>query len=254
MHKKENILFFVLGAFFVVNALIAELIGCKLFSVERTFGFEPLSLSVFGQQNLALTMSAGSITWPLVFIFTDIINEYFGKKGVRFLSVLTAVLILYAFLVLYIAIKVPAADAWFSFNPDIKPDINTAFAKILGQGQNIIIGSVTAFLVSQWLDVLIFQRLRKMTGSKYIGIRAVVSTLFSQLIDTFLVSFVAFYLFGNWSMTFLFALLIVNYPYKFIVAVLMTPLLYVVHFLVEQYLGEDLANKLKNNASNGILE
>lgn len=254
MYKKENILFFVLGAFFVTNTLIAEIIGCKLFSVEKTFGFEPLDVSLLGQPHLALTMSAGSITWPLVFIFTDITNEYFGKKGVRFLSVLTAGLILYAFLILYFAIKIPPADAWFSFNPDIKPDINVAFGKIFGQGQNIIIGSVTAFLVSQWLDVLIFQRLRNLTGGKYIGIRAVVSTLFSQLIDSFLVSFIAFYLFGNWSMTFLIALLMVSYPYKFIVAILATPLLYGVHFIVEKYLGVALATKLKNNAHNGILE
>lgn len=254
MNKKENILFLVLGAFFVANALIAELIGCKLFSVEKTFGFQPLDLSVLGQEHIALTMSAGSISWPLVFILTDIINEYFGRKGVKLLSLLTAALILYAFLMLYIAIKIPPADAWFTYNPDIKPDINTAFAKILGQGQNIIIGSITAFLISQWFDVLIFQRLRKITGDKYIGIRAVVSTLFSQLIDSFVVSFVAFYLFGNWSMTFLIALLLVSYPYKFIVAVLMTPFLYAVHFVVKKYLGVALATKLKNNASQGILE
>jgi len=254
MNKKENILFLVLGAFFVTNALVAELIGCKLFSVEKTFGFAPLDLSVLGQQHLALTMSAGSITWPLVFIFTDIINEYFGKKGVQFLSFLTAGLILYAFLMLYFAIKVPPADAWFGLNPEIKPDINVAFAKIFGQGQNIIIGSITAFLVSQWLDVLIFQRLRRMTGDKYIGIRAVVSTLFSQLIDSFLVGFVAFYLFGNWSIPLLIALLLVSYPYKFIVAILMTPLLYAVHFGVEKYLGTELANKLKHNSSKGIWE
>ena len=254
MNKKENILFLVLGAFFVTNALVAELIGCKLFSVEKIVGFAPLDLSILGQQHLSLTMSAGSITWPLVFIFTDIINEYFGKKGVQFLSFLTAGLILYAFIMLYFAIKLPPSDAWFGFNPEIKPDINFAFAKIFGQGQNIIIGSITAFLVSQWLDVLIFQRLRKITGDKYMGIRAVVSTLFSQLIDSFLVSFVAFYLFGNWSMTFVIALLIVSYPYKFIVAIIMTPLLYAVHFVVEKYLGIELATKLKHNASKGVWE
>lgn len=254
MNKKENILFFVLGAFFVTNALVAELIGCKLFSVEKTFGFVPLDVSLLGQEHLALTMSAGSITWPLVFIFTDVINEYFGKKGVQFLSFLTAGLILYAFLMLYFAIKVPPADTWFSLNPEIKPDINVAFAKIFGQGQNIILGSLTAFLVSQWLDVLIFQRLRNITGDKYMGLRAVVSTIFSQLIDSFLVGFVAFYLFGNWSISLLIALLLVSYPYKFIVAVLMTPILYLVHFVVEKYLGEELAAKCKHHASKGIWE
>lgn len=254
MNKKENLLFLVLGAFFVTNALVAELIGSKLFSIEKTFGFAPLDLSLLGQQHLALTMSAGSIAWPLVFIFTDIINEYYGKKGVQLLSFLTAGLILYAFLVLHFAIKAPPADVWFSLNPDIKPDINVAFAKLFGQGQNMIIGSLTAFLVSQWLDVLIFQRLRRVTGDKYIGVRAVVSTLFSQLIDSFLVGFVAFYLFGNWSMALLLALLMVSYPYKFIVAVLTTPILYVVHYAVQKYLGTTLAETLKHNASRGVWE
>lgn len=251
MHKadKSQTLFFVLGGFFIANALIAELIGGKLFSVEETLGFEPLDLQVLGQEHLSLTMSAGSILWPFVFVFTDVINEYFGQRGVRFLSFLTAGLIGYAFVMIYGAMRLHPSAVWFSLNPDIQPDINYAFQKVFGQGLSIIIGSITAFLVSQLLDVWIFRRLRALTGAKYIGLRALGSTVVSQLIDSFLVSFIAFYLLGNWTMELIFALLIVSYPYKFVVAVLMTPLLYLIHGLIERYLGADLAEEMKRQAA-----
>ncbi|MEL6133183.1 MAG: VUT family protein, partial [Bacteroidota bacterium] len=93
MFKKENILFIILGGFFVTNALIAEIIGTKLFSVEKIFGLEPANLTLFGQEGNSFNMTAGVLLWPVVFVMTDIINEYYGKKGVQILSYLTAALI-----------------------------------------------------------------------------------------------------------------------------------------------------------------
>ena len=87
---KESRLLLILCSFFIVNALLSEFIGVKIFSVEQSLGFKKFDLNLLGVQNLSFNMSAGVLTWPLVFIFTDIINEYFGLKQVRFLSILTA--------------------------------------------------------------------------------------------------------------------------------------------------------------------
>lgn len=251
MSKKENVLFFVLGGFFITNALVAELIGSKLFSLERVFGFEPLNLTVFGEKGLSLTMSAGSILWPFVFVFTDIINEYYGRKGVRLLSLITAGLILYAFLMIYMALGAPGADVWFILNPEILPNIDVAYTKVMGMGMNMIVASVTAFLIGQLLDVWIFQKIRDYTGEKQLWLRALASTAVSQLIDSFVVVFIAFYLFGNMSLVQVFALIVVSYPFKFVIATLMTPILYLVHYAVDSYLGKERSHALTQHASHG---
>ncbi|MEO0898000.1 MAG: queuosine precursor transporter [Bacteroidota bacterium] len=252
---KAQRLFIVLGGFFVTNALIAEFIGVKLFSLEKTLGFDPVNWTVFGVPGRSFTMTAGVLLWPVVFIMTDIINEYYGKRGVRFLSYLTAGLISYAYFMVFLAIKVVPADFWLDINADITPDINTAFERVFGQGLWIIIGSLVAFLIGQIVDVVVFQRLRKVTGERMIWLRATGSTMVSQLIDSFVVLFIAFYIgpmmsdAPPWGMDMVFSTGSVNYIYKVFMAILLTPLLYVVHFAIDSYLGKELAEKMMKEAA-----
>ena len=96
---------------------------------------------------------------------------------------------------------------------------------------------MVAFLIAQLLDASVFHWLRKLTGNKKIWLRATGSTLVSQLIDSFVVLFIAFFLFGNWSFNQVLSVAIINYIYKFTVAVVLTPLLYVAHYFIDNYLG-----------------
>ena len=130
---KESRLLLVLGAFFVANAILSEFIGVKIFSVEETLGFKKFDINLFGVPNLSFNMSAGVLTWPIIFIMTDIINEYFGVKQVRFLSILTSVLIGFAFLVVWLAMKLQPADFWVMQKMNGK-DVNmiSAFDAIFG--------------------------------------------------------------------------------------------------------------------------
>ena len=251
---KESRLLLILGAFFVANAILSEFIGVKIFSVEETLGFKKFDINLFGVPDLSFNMSAGVLTWPIIFIMTDIINEYFGVKQVRFLSILTSVLIGFAFLVVWLAIKLHPADFWIINKVDGK-DVNmiSAFDAIFGQGMWIIVGSITAFLIGQMVDVLIFHRIKKFTGEKALWLRATGSTLFSQLIDSFVVIFIAFYLNPayHWSWQMVAAIGLVGYTYKFIVALAMTPILYVVHGIIDRYLGKDLAHRMIKMAGRG---
>lgn len=251
--SKRTRLFVVLSGIFLTNALLAEMIGVKIFSAEATVGLPPAQIPLIGDFVLDFNLTAGVVIWPVVFITTDIINEYFGKKGVRQISFLTAGLIAYAFLAIYLVTKLPPAQFWLDVNAqDIAGNsfnINYAFQTIFRQGLGIIIGSLTAFLVGQLLDVFVFQKLRKITGNNHIWLRATGSTLVSQLIDSFLVLFIAFYVFGNWPMAQIFSVGIVNYIYKFAIAILITPLLYLAHYLIDNYLGEKLAHQMTQEAS-----
>lgn len=250
-YRKTN-LFIILSGIFLTNAILAEIIGVKIFSAERTFGFEPVNWSFFGTYVLDFNLTAGAVIWPVVFISTDIINEYFGKKGVKKISFITAGLIAYSFLVISLVTILTPADFWLDVNSSTPLggdfDINYAFNTIFRQGLGIILGSLTAFLLGQLIDVYVFQQLRSITGPDMIWLRATGSTLVSQFIDSFVVLGIAFYIFGNWSISQIIAVGLINYIYKFSIAILLTPVLYLAHAAIDRYLGKELAAKMSQEA------
>lgn len=255
-HKPTR-LYIILGGFFIANALIAEIIGVKIFSLEKTFGQTPLELNVLSNV-LSLNLTAGVLLWPVIFVMTDILNEYYGKRGVRFLSFLTVGLIIFAFLIFYGAMRLVPADFFVTSKQGSGvPNMEIAYESILGQGSNIILGSLVAFIVSQLIDVFIFHKIKKNTGEKRIWLRATGSTLVSQFIDSFVVLFIAFYIGSRinssegdfvWPFSLFIAVGLVNYIYKFCVAIILTPVIYLVHNRIEKYLGQELANEMKASA------
>lgn len=238
--KRAN-LYLILCGIFLANAILAELIGVKIFSVEASLGIPSARIPLFGEHILDFNLTAGAVIWPVVFITTDIINEYFGMKGVRKISFLTAGLILYLFGVILVVTELKPAAFWLDVNEVDAAgnpfNINLAFTTIFRQGMGIIVGSLTAFLIGQLLDAWVFQKLRRITGSRKIWLRATGSTLVSQLVDSFVVLIIAFKVFGNWSWPQVISVAIINYVYKFGAAVLLTPLLYVAHYVIDRYLG-----------------
>ncbi|MDX1407548.1 MAG: queuosine precursor transporter [Saprospiraceae bacterium] len=263
IHHKSTRLFIVLGGFFVANALIAEFIGVKIFSLEQTLGLQTASINLFGQTGLGFNLTAGVLLWPVVFVMTDVINEYFGKRGVRLLSFLAVGLICYAFIMFYFGIRLAPADFWPTshLRPSLSPEetealrmevgnYNTAFRLVFGQGLWIILGSLVAFLIGQFVDVFVFHRIKRVTGERKIWLRATGSTLVSQFIDSYVVLLVAFYISpAKWALGLVLAIGTVNYIYKFVMAIVLTPVIYAAHFVIDRYLGEELAHKLKARAA-----
>ena len=249
--KKTN-LFIILSGIFLTNAILAEMIGVKIFSLESTIGLEPVQINILLETPLSFNLSAGVIIWPVVFLTTDIINEYFGKKGVKRISFLTAGFIAYMFIIIYLVTKLAPAAFWLDLNNVDEAgnafNIDFAFHKIFRQGLGIIFGSLVAFLIAQLLDVFIFQRLKGWTGRKMIWLRATGSTLVSQFIDSFVVLWIAFFIFGNWNMEQIISVGIINYLYKFVVAIVLTPLIYLGRYLIDNYLGRELAEQMAENA------
>lgn len=211
-------MFTVLAGIFITNAVAGEMIGGKL-----------IQLGPF-------TMSIGIIPWPVVFLTTDIINEYYGRQGVRRLTILTSVLIAYAFLLLFAAMAVPASG--------ISPVTDEYFHGVFGQSMWIIVGSITAFLASQLLDVVVFWLIRKRTGHKMIWLRATGSTIVSQLIDSFIVTGIAFWLPGKLSFDDFINTAGTGYSAKLIIAILITPLIYLGHAIIHRYLGEQQSEQM----------
>jgi uncharacterized integral membrane protein (TIGR00697 family) len=248
--SRPTRLFIVLAAFFVANAIIAEFVGVKIFALEPTLGLPAFGWNLFGQSG-SLSFTAGVLLWPIVFVMTDVVNEYFGRRGVRFISFLAAGLICYAFLFAYLAIGLAPAGWWVTVNAERGvPDMQAAYANVFGQGLWTIGGSLVAFLVGQLIDVGIFHRIRAATGERWIWLRATGSTAVSQLVDSFVVLYIAFVLGPQqWPAPLFLAVGTVNYAYKLSAAIALIPLIYLMRRGIERYLGEADARRLKAEAS-----
>lgn len=209
--SKKDTVYVILAGIFVTNAVVAELIGGKLIYVGPYL------------------MSIGILPWPIVFVTTDLINEYFGEKGVKKLSFITASLIAYCFILLFFALKIPAVKG-----ENLVTDAQ--FNGVFGQSMWIIVGSITAFLVSQLIDVTVFHFFKTKTGNKMIWLRSTGSTVISQLFDSFIVLGIAFWMTGKMTTEIYIASAFTGYFVKLIIAVLLTPLIYLGHSMIEKYI------------------
>mgnify|MGYP003586718356 FL=1 len=252
LDDRATRLFVALAAFFCANAVLAEFIGVKIFALEDSLGIAPLEWNLFGQSG-SLNFTAGTLLWPIVFIMTDTVNEYFGKRGVRMISWLAAGLIVYSFVFAYLAIHLAPASWWVGAAKDQGvPDYQAAYAAIFGQGMWIIVGSLIAFLVGQLIDVQVFHRIRSRTGERHAWLRATGSTAVSQLVDSFVVLYIAFVIGPQqWPTSLFLAVGTLNYIYKMLAAIALLPLLYLLRAGIHRYLGHHRAAELRQHAAEG---
>jgi uncharacterized integral membrane protein (TIGR00697 family) len=232
LQSKKSRLLLILSAIFITSAITAELISSKLFQVHLKLG----SLD-FG----TYVSIVGILPWPIVFLTTDIVNEFFGKKVVRFISILTAVMIGYCFFIVSASMQ-PHAFTGIPEGTIHGVANDTQFNAVFGQSKWIIVGSISAFIISQLVDNWVFWFFKKRTGAKFIWLRSTGSTVISQLIDSFVVLFIAFVIPGIFTMEQFWITAITNYVLKLLIAVGLTPFIYLFHWIVEKYLGEEAAH------------
>src|SRR5262245_19795983 len=211
---REQVLAYVLCALFVGFFVAAEVLGGKLFRFTL-FGVGPDDIGLGDGTEFVAT--AGILAFPLTFVMTDIVNEYFGRPIVRLFTWIAIAVNLLLQPVIRAAIAVPA----ISYTPGVSDaDMQRGFQVALGQTSSIVVVSLCAFALAQWLDVWIFTWLRRSTGGKWLWLRAQGSTIVSQLIDTVAVIYLAFVVIplvtGNepWTLANAFSVSITNYVYK----------------------------------------
>ena len=202
---------------------VFELISNKLIEI-------PISFDFFGGKVGPFVTIVGILPWPIVFLLTDLLNEFYGYKVVRRLSWITAILIAYCFIIVGIAMEIPAVNIEGSNLSD-----DAAFNKVFGQAQMVIVGSICAFLVSQLLDAYIFTWIKSKTGEKFIWLRSTGSTLVSQFIDSYIVLYIGFVLPGSLSFADFMTIAPTNYFLKIIIAILLTPFIYLGHYVIRKH-------------------
>lgn len=222
--NRSQWLFVFLAGLFVTNAVTAELISNKLIEI-------PIEFNLFGGNFGPFVTIVGILPWPVVFLLTDLLNEFYGYKAVRKLSWITAILIAYCFLIVGLSMEIPAVNI-----PGSNLSDDSAYNKVFGQAQMVIVGSICAFLVSQLLDASLFSWIKSKTGDRFIWLRSTGSTLVSQLIDSYIVLYIGFVLPGSLSFVDFMTIAPTNYVLKIIIAILLTPLIYLGHYLIKRYL------------------
>lgn len=233
MQSRKDLVYLVLTAFFISNAVLAELIGGKLI-------FIPIDLPWLGSP----AASIGVIPWPIVLIATDIMNEYFGREGVRRITLMTIAMISYCFLILFLAIQVPAAP--------FSPVSDETFRTVFGQSLWIIFGSIIAFGMSQLIDVAVFWFVRERTQGRMLWLRTTGSTVVSQLIDSVAIIGIAFWLPGKVQTSDFLNVAMTNYSYKLLIAIGMTPIIYLVHGMIDRYLGAEAHHMIETSAKESL--
>lgn len=248
--KRETLLLTLL-ALFVGFFVTAEILGSKLWQFTL-FGLKPRDLGFLEEERFYAT--AGIFAFPLTFILTDIVNEYFGKRIVRTFTWLAIVVNVILQPLILLASSVPTV----SFTPGVESAVaHRAYQIAFGQTWAIVAASLVAFAISQLVDVGVFTWLRHRTGGRMIWLRAQGSTVVSQLVDTLAVIFLAFWAIpaaigqAHMSLGQAGTIALTNYVYKFAIAVLITPVLYVVHGAVHAWLGQEESERLTREAHPG---
>ena len=233
MQSRKDLVYLVLTAFFISNAILAELIGGKLISI-------PVEIPWLGMP----AASIGVIPWPIVLVATDIMNEYFGREGVKRITLITVAMISYCFVILYLAMQVPAAA--------FSPVNDETFKIVFGQSLWIIFGSIIAFAISQLIDVTVFWFVREKTKGKMLWLRTTGSTVVSQLIDSVMIVGIAFWLPGKVQTSDFLNVAMTNYSYKLVIAIGMTPLIYLIHNMIDRYLGKEADQMIATSAKESL--
>ncbi len=238
--SRPQKLYVVCAAIFITALVVAEATAGKLFTVINL----PFTLNILGESFDQVTMTAGVIAFPITFIITDLLNEYYGKPGIRFVTYIGMVMIIFEFGLIQVAMSVETSS--------ISPVPEEAFDTVFGASGRIIIGSLVAYVIGQLADISLFHWLRGLTNGKHLWLRATGSTFGSQFLDTFIVLFIAFW--GPLTFQTIVAITLFNYVYKFIVAILITPLIYVAHWIMDRYLGHETADQLIHEAESGNVD
>jgi hypothetical protein len=218
--------FVFLAGLMITNAVTAELISSKLIDVPLQFNLGDWHFGPF-------TTIVGVLPWPIVFILTDLLNEFYGEKAVKRLSWITAILIGYCFLLVYASLQIPSST--LVSGPGLAGD--KEYNLIFGQAPWIILGSICAFIASQLLDTTVFHWIKNKTGNRYIALRSTGSTVISQLIDSIVVLYIGFVIPGKLTVSEFLQIVPVNYSLKLLIAIALTPVIYLGHWGMRKWLG-----------------
>lgn len=216
---RRTQLFIVLAATFVTCLLVGDIIGGKL-------------LEYFGWQ-ISFVISAGLVAFPVTFVITDLLNEFYGHRAARFVTWVGFAMAILGFSIIQVTIALP----WPGFTRAAGYDSVTqgSFDAVFASSKRILIASMVAYLIGQFTDIAVFRLLKRLANNKLLWLRSTGSTVVSQLVDTVVVSAVAWW--GTSNQARIPSMIGTSYAVKLLIAIGLTPVIYAGHALVERLMG-----------------
>lgn len=234
--KPTHKLFVCLVAVFVSCLLLGDIIGGK--TIPTPLG----------------PISVGIIPFPITFLLTDVVNDFYGRKGARFLTYVGFAMAVLAYAVLQLGNVIPAHESTYFTQAE--------FSKIFGGSAQLFIASMIAYLLGQFLDIQVFQFWKALTQSKHLWLRATGSTLLSQIVDTVTINVVFWYwtaaadpnsflgkMTPGMRSSWIAAKIGREYGIKLLVAIMLTPAVYAIHGFVVRVLKIEPEAHEKRNAA-----
>jgi uncharacterized integral membrane protein (TIGR00697 family) len=234
--SRAHLLYLWLAAVYVTSLVVANMIGVKLFKVPFGGDFEiPMPWPFKPIDGISHTV--GMLPFPVTFVLTDLLNEYYGSKSARRVVYVAFAMGALTFAFLWIARLLPTLEGI----PGTAS--HEAFEMIFGSASKMYIASLLAFLAGSILDIFVFRLFKSMTGGKYVWLRATGSTVIAQVFDSFLVT-VLFFRFGNmvsglepapWGA--ILEIAMTGYVLKFVIAIALTPAIYAGRWMIREWVG-----------------
>ena len=242
LQDKAESAFSVLMAGFVMVLVLTNIIGVKLFLAFP----ELLPNGLFGEP---VTLTTGILTYPITFLFTDIVCEVFGRKRANLMVYTGFVMSLFSLILVQVALVVPGSTVWPAGNPNYETveAMQTAFDSVFTLPGILIFASMSAYLVAQLMDVRLFHFWKRVTHGRHLWLRNNGSTMVSQLADTVIVNsiFLGFGLGLPWDIVG--KIIVAVYLFKIGMAALDTPLIYLGVALLRSYISADYVEEVSED-------
>ena len=213
-----------LAGIFISSLLIADITGVKLFQ--------------FKVAGWTIQHTCGMLTFPITFLLTDLVNEYYGPRAAKRLVWLGLAMGFFVFVVVNVALAMPRWEVPFNIK-------DGSFEDVFANSRVMYVASLGAYIVGSLADIAMFGWIKRLTGSKMIWLRATGSTVVSQFIDSFIVTWLAFNVgrlmfptdTAPMPMGDVLKTAATGYTLKFVIAVGLTPVIYLGRYVLTNRLG-----------------
>jgi len=201
--EPSHKLFICLCCTFVACLLLGDVIGGKTITT-------PLG-----------PISVGMIPFPITFLLTDVVNDFYGRRGAHFITALGFSMAVLAWAILQISTALtPHESTYFT---------QEEFVKVFGGSARLFVASIVAYLLGQLLDIRVFQYWKALTKSRHLWVRATGSTILSQIVDTVTINVIFWRTTALQPWDWVWAKIGREYVIKLAVAILLTPAIYALH-------------------------
>lgn len=247
LHERRERVFLVLAGLFLGTLAMLNILGVTRFIAFGSIDTEGFwHWGEFG--SITFAVAVGVLPYPLTFLCTDLISEFYGRRRASFVVWVGLILNVWVMFILWVAgvlPPVPAMDPQTGLPPVGHHDY--AFYAVRELAFGAVIASMLAYLTAQFVDVYVFHFWKGLTRGKHLWLRNNGSTLISQAVDTVLVILITYWIGGLDGMIgddtdvtlLLITLILTGYVFKFVAALLDTPVIYLAVRLLSPFLHID---------------